>query len=123
MEVHHNYSITLSVELKSSYLWSLPYSTYQRKIFDLTCSKHELEGYNFQQISDWFNEQNFTTPRGKIFTQSHVWSIYTKKKRSIQRFSRMFDHVITDIGIHVGCWSIRSRECSFCLARSRAKHF
>ena len=101
-EVHYNYSITLSVELKSSYLWSPPYSTYQQKIFDLTCSKHELEGYNFQQISDWFNQQNYTTPRGKTFTQSHVWSIYTKKKRSIQRFTRTFDHIITDIGIHVG---------------------
>jgi len=95
-------SFRLSVELKSSFLWTPPYTTYQQKIFDLTCSKHELEGLNFQQISDWFNEQNLSTPRGKIFTQSHVWSIYMKKKRSIQRFSRMFVPVITDIGIHVG---------------------
>jgi hypothetical protein len=102
LEGQYNYTIRLSVDLKSSYLWSPPYSTYQQKLFDITCLKHETEGYNFKQISDWFNEQNYMTPRGKTFTEGHVWSIYTKKKRSIQRFSREFDHVITDIGIHVG---------------------
>jgi len=92
----------LTVRLYSSNLWVSPYTPYQQKLFDLICSKHELEGFNFQQISDWFNEQNFTTPRGKTFTQGHVWSIYKKKKKSIQRFSRVFSPVITDIGIQVG---------------------
>ena len=92
----------LTVRLYSSNLWVSPYTPYQQKIYDLTCLKHEQEGLNFQQISDWLNNQNYLTPRGKTFTQSHVWSIYTKKKKSIERFSRMFTPIITDIGIQVG---------------------
>jgi len=90
------------VELKSSFLWTPTYTIQQQKLFDLTCLKHETEGWNFQQISEWFNDNNYTTTRGKTFTQSIVWSIYKKKKRSIERFSRMFHPVITDIGIQVG---------------------
>lgn len=101
LEGLYDYSIRLDVELKSSYLWTPPYSTYQQKLFDITSKKHENEGLNFKQISDWFNEQNYTTPRGKTFTEGHVWSIYTKKKRSIQRFTRTFDHVITDMRIQM----------------------
>ena len=100
-EGFNNLSIRLSVVLKSSNLWSPPYTTYQQKLFDITCKKHEKEGLNFKQISDWFNEQNYTTPRGRTFTERHVWSIYTKKKRSIQRFTRTFDHVITDMSVHM----------------------
>ena len=101
MEGQHDYSIRLSVELKSSYLWTPPYNTHQQDLFNITCTKHETEGWNFKQISDWFNERNYSTPRGKSFTEGHVWSIYTKKKRSIQRFSRMFDHVITDMSVQM----------------------
>lgn len=101
LEGLYDYSIRLDVELKSSYLWTPPYSSYQQKLFDITSKKHENEGLNFKQISDWFNEQNYTTPRGKTFTEGHVWSIYTKKKRSIQQFTRTFDHVITDMRIQL----------------------
>ena len=57
------------------------------------------EGWNFKQISDWLVENNYKTPRGKVFTQPHVWSIYKKKIKSITRFSREFDHVITDMKV------------------------
>ena len=101
-EVQFDYNFCLSVELKSSFLWTPTYTNHQQKLFDLTCSKHETEGLNFQQISDWFNDHNYITTRGKVFTQGHVWSIYKKKKKSNERFSRMFTPVITDIGIQVG---------------------
>ena len=54
---------------------------------------------NFQQISDWLVENNYKTPRGKTFTQGHVWSIYKKKQRSITRFSREFEHEITEMKV------------------------
>jgi len=37
-------SLRLSVELKSSFFWTPPYSTHQQELFDLTSSKHETEG-------------------------------------------------------------------------------
>ena len=78
-----------------------PYSPHQTKLFDIISQKHEEDGQNFQQISDWFNENNHLTPRGHTFKQNHVWSIYMKKQRSIQRFSRQFDHQITDIEVNM----------------------
>ena len=39
----------------------------------------KTEGWNFKQISDWFNEQNYTTPRGKVFRQNHVL-VYLQEK-------------------------------------------
>ena len=96
---HECFSLSLSVELKSSNLWVSPYSPYQQELFDIISKYHEEEGWNFQKISDWLVDNNYRTPRGKVFTQSHVWSIYVKKIRSVTRFSREFDHVITDMKV------------------------
>ena len=52
---------------------------------------------NFVEICDYLVSNGYKFPRGKDLTQSHVWRIYTKKKKSIQRFSRVFDSVITDV--------------------------
>jgi hypothetical protein len=76
------------LRVTSSNLWISPYSNHQQKLFDIIKKKHEDEGLNFVQISDWLNEHDYETPRGKVFTQGHVWSIYTKKMRSEKRFSR-----------------------------------
>lgn len=95
------FSIKLSVQLKSSNLWLPPYSNYQQELFDIITKFHEVDGWNFQQISDWLVENNYSTPRGKVFNNSIALSIYKKKSRSIERFSREFDHTITDMGIDV----------------------
>lgn len=96
-----SYSFKLTVELVSSNLWTSPYTPYQQEVYDLTRKLHEDDGWNFKQISDWFNENNYLTPRGKVFHKNHVWSIYTKKNRSIDRFSREYDHKITDMKVDV----------------------
>lgn len=85
------YFLTMVIRVTSSNLWTSPYNDYQQKLFDIISTQHEKMGKNFQEISDWLNENQYKTPRGKVFTQSHAWSIYTKKKRSIQRFSREFE--------------------------------
>ncbi len=92
----------LSVRLFSSDFWVPPYTPYQHEVFGIIKEKHETEGWNFKQISDWLNEQNYTTPRGKVFRQNHVWSIYKKKKRSIERCSREFIPEIKTMSIQVG---------------------
>ena len=76
-------------------------------LFDFIRSKHEDEGWNFKKISDWLVENNYSTPRGKVFTQSHVWSMYTKKKRSIERFSRKIDPKVISTGIDVINYRVR----------------
>ena len=95
------FSIKLSVQLKSSNLWLPPYSNYQQELFDIITKFHEVDGWNFQQISDWLVENNYSTPRGKVFNNSIAHSIYKKKTRSLKRFSREFDHTITNMGIDV----------------------
>ena len=80
----------MEVEVVSSNLWTSSYTPYQQELFDLIQSKHEQECLNFKVISDYLNSRGYKTTRGKTFTQSHVWSIYTKKKKSIERFYRDF---------------------------------
>jgi hypothetical protein len=82
-------------------LWTSPYGEHQQTLFGIIKTKHEEEGMNFVQISDWLNENNYQTPRGKVFTQSLAWSMYTKKMRSIKRFSRDNDTQVVSTGIDV----------------------
>ncbi|MFZ4680318.1 MAG: hypothetical protein ACOYLP_09140, partial [Flavobacterium sp.] len=95
------YSLRVSVELKSSNLWSPPYSPYQQELFGIITKFHEDDGLNFKQISDWLVANQYLTPRGKTFTQSHCWSIYKKKNSSIERFSREYAPIIKDISVDV----------------------
>ena len=95
------YSLRVSVELKSSNLWSPPYSPYQQELFGIIAKFHEVDGLNFKQISDWLVSNQYLTPRGKTFTQSHCWSIYKKKNSSIERFSREYAPIIKDMSIDV----------------------
>ena len=95
------YFLSMVLEITSPNLWTSPYSDHQQTLFGIIQHKHEVEGLNFVQISEWLNENLYKTPRGKVFTQSHVWSIYTKKKRSIQRFSRENDTQVVSTGIDV----------------------
>jgi hypothetical protein len=89
------------VEFLSPNLWAAPYSPYQVQLFGIICGYHDDEGWNFPKISDWLTENNYLTPRGKTFTHKHVWSIYNKKNKSIERFGREYEHVITDMKVDV----------------------
>ena len=95
------YSLRLNVLLVSSNLWTSTYSPRQQRIFDLIRKRHEGDGWNFKQISDWLNDKGYLTTRGKVFRENHVWSIYMKKLRSIQRFGREFQHRITEMKVEV----------------------
>lgn len=95
------YFLTMVLVITSPNLWMSPYSEHQQTLFGIIQQKHEVEGLNFVQISDWLNENHYQTPRGKVFTQSHVWSLYTKKMRSIQRFSRNSNQDVLDTGLDV----------------------
>ncbi|MCX6190619.1 MAG: hypothetical protein NTW54_13685, partial [Bacteroidetes bacterium] len=93
--------LVLTVQLTSSNLWMSPYSSHQTELFQLIKTQHEDGGKNFKQISDWLNDHNYKTTRGKVFTQSHVWSMYTKKTKSNERFGREFVPNFKSISIDV----------------------
>lgn len=93
--------LTMNVVLTSSNLWMSPYSSHQTNLYHIIKTQHEDEGKNFQQISDWFNEHDYKTTRGKVFTQGHVWSMYKKKTKSNERFGREFVPQFKSISIDV----------------------
>lgn len=93
--------LVMSVRLTSSNLWLSPYSQHQQELFDIIRTKHEDEGLNFTEISDWMVQNDYKTPRGTTFSQGKCWSIYTKKKRSINRFSRTFEPDIKEVKVDI----------------------
>ena len=94
-------NLIMVIKLTSSNLWMSPYSSHQTELFHLIKTQHEDDGKNFQQISDWLNEHGYKTTRDKVFTQSHVWSMYTKKTKSNERFGREFVPNFKSISIDV----------------------
>ena len=88
--------LIINVLFKSPNLWVSPYSQYQQRLFNIIRSQHEEQGKNFVEICNYLISKGYKSTRGKDLTQSIVWSIYTKKK-SIQRFSRVFEPVVTDV--------------------------
>jgi len=95
------YSLRMSVELTSSNLWTSTYSSHQQRIFDVIRKLHVEDGWNFKQISSWLNDNGYLSTRGKVFRENHVWSIYMKKLRSLERFGREFQHKITEMKVDV----------------------
>ena len=93
--------LVMSVRLTSSNLWLSPYSRYQQQLFNIIRVKHEDNGLNFKEISDLLVNNDYKTPRGKVFTPNKCWSIYMKKKRSIQRFSRTFEPDIKEVKVDI----------------------
>ena len=93
--------LSMVIRVSSSNLWMSPYSEYQQKLFDIIREQHEDQKMNFVQISNWLNENNYLTPRGKVFSQPLAWSMYTKKQRSLKRFSRSFEPEILNSKLEV----------------------
>ena len=87
---NRSYYLTMEVRITSSNLWLSHYSDYQMELFSIISDLHENHNMTFKQISDYLIEKGYKTPRGYPFTHKHTWSIYTKKKRSDQRFGREY---------------------------------
>ena len=89
--------MVISVLFKSSNLWMSPYSQYQHELFNIIKTRHEDQGHTFVEICDYLVGNGYKSPRGKDLKPNHVWSIYDKKKKSLQRFGRVFDPVIQEV--------------------------
>ncbi len=94
------YFLTLGLEINVADLWVSHYSDHQQYLFE-TITKFRVEGWSYNKISQWFNDNNILTPRGKQFVPPSVHSIVKKKRISDQRFGRTFPLVINEADINV----------------------
>ena len=94
MCVDYPYSIkwmlSFSVSIITTQLWESNYTEYQQYLFNRICKYKEdiLTPIWYRKISQIFNEEGLKTPRGSIFKNNHVHSIYKKGKIREERINR-----------------------------------
>ena len=89
---------TFTVEKRFTNLWVAPYSSYQTLLHGLISDFHD-KGWNYQQIADWLNDNDFTTPRGKKFLNAHAHSIVKKKHLRDARLTKRYPPKLSDFAI------------------------
>ena len=79
-----------SLSITTTKLWESNYSKYQRYLFNRICEYKECfhTPIGYRKISQIFNEEGLKTPRGSIFKNNHVHSIYKKGKIREERINR-----------------------------------
>ena len=73
------YYLTMEVKITSSNLWLSHYTDYQMELYSIISDLHDNKNKNFKEISNYLNDNGYKTPRNKVFTHKHTWSIYTYK--------------------------------------------
>ena len=71
--------LTFVLSVRATHLWVAPYSQYQQFLF-VTINDFRKRGWNYRQIADWLNQNDYRTPRGAIFHGFHAHSIGKKNK-------------------------------------------
>ena len=89
---------TFTVERRFTNLWVAPYSSYQQLLYGLICDLRN-KGWNYQQIADWLNSNDFTTPRGHKFLNAHAQSIVKKKHLRDARLTKRYPPELSNFGI------------------------
>ena len=82
--------VKFSVSIITTKLWDSNYSDYQQYLFNRICEYKEnnLTPIGYRKISQIFNEEGLKTPRGSVFKNNHVHSIYKKGKIREERINR-----------------------------------
>ena len=86
----YNLIVKFSISITTTKLWESNYSDYQQYLFNRICKYKEdiLTPIGYRKISQIFNEEGLKTPRGSIFKNNHVHSIYKKGKIREERINR-----------------------------------
>ena len=71
-------------------MWESNYSEYQQFLYNRICKykDNNVTPVGFRKISKIFNDEGLKTPRGSIFKNNHVHSIYKKGKIREERINR-----------------------------------
>ena len=82
--------VTFSISITTTKLWESNYSEYQEYLFRRICEykDNNLTPIGYRKISQIFNEEGLKTPRGSVFKNNHVHSIYKKGKIREERVNR-----------------------------------
>ena len=89
---------TFKVTCRFSNLWVAHYSKYQQFLYDTIC-KYRKKGWNYVEIANWLNENNYKTPRGKKFLNAHAHSIVKKKKIREVRLTKMYPPKLSNFAL------------------------
>ena len=84
-------------------MWSSNYSEYQQYLYNRICEYkyHFLTPLGYRKISKMFNNEGLKTPRGMIFSNNHIRSIYKKGKIREERMNREDIVIISPVKIEV----------------------
>jgi len=67
-------------------------------LYDTIC-KYREKGWNYVEIANWLNENNYKTPRGKKFLNAHAISIVKKKDARDARLTKRHPWKVSDFAI------------------------
>ncbi|MFL2789365.1 MAG: recombinase family protein [Paracoccaceae bacterium] len=65
-------------------------SNYQDELHDKIKELHD-GGLGYRRIAYWLNDNGYLTPRGKVFKNTHVFSILKKRRIREERINRPFE--------------------------------
>ena len=70
--------VTFSISIRTTHLWTSSYSDYQQFLFDKIKGLKDdfLTPICYRKISKLLNGEGLKTPRGNVFKNNHVHSIY-----------------------------------------------
>ena len=71
------------------------YSEYQHFLYKTISDLREKE-ISFNQISQWLNDNNYRTVRGKTFKSGHVHSIIKKRSMKDEKLEKEYPEVRSD---------------------------
>ena len=79
-----------SISIESTKLWKSNYSEYQQYLFDRIrgYKENHLTPIGYRKISQILNGEGLKTPRGNVFKNNHVHSIYKKGLIREERMNR-----------------------------------
>ena len=90
--------LTFVLSVRATHLWVAPYSQYQQFLYDTICGFRK-KGWNYTQIADWLNQNDYKTPRGKKFQGSHAHSIVKKKNLRDARLNKKYPPKLSNFDI------------------------
>ena len=93
-----NYIVEFTVTVSSSNLNNYFYSEHQQYLYDTIKELHG-KGLGYRKISNWFNERDIKTPRGREFKGNYVSSILKKGMIREKRLNRESEWKIGDVKI------------------------
>ncbi|MDB4605141.1 hypothetical protein OAH02_00420 [Flavobacteriaceae bacterium] len=95
--------VTFSISITTTKLWDSNYSEYQEYLYNRICEYKDksVTPIGYRKISQIFNEEGLKTPRGNVFKNNHVHSIYKKGKIREERINREDVVVVTSPIIEV----------------------